>query len=622
MTGRVFQLALVLGVFVVLAGAINGAAPKSDDWLGPCAVVCDPGGQKLYVAQAKANRVAVYDTDSGAMKPLMDLPASPTGLAISGDGKMLYATCAAPQGVVCAIDISDGETADMRMFPAGLGACSPVLSPDGKTLYVCNRFDDEVGVYEAGSGKGIRKIAVLREPIAAAVTGNGRWLFVCNHLPDGPATADVVAASVSVIDTKSQKVERSIPLPNGSTSVQGIAASPDGQYVFVAHVLGRYTVPTTQLERGWMNTNALSIIDTKERKLFETVLLDDVDRGAANPWAVACTKDGEHVCVTHAGTDELSVVDIDAMIEKIREHRGSETGSGSGGYGDRYTSEIPNRLSFLYGIRQRVKLSGKGARSVALIGSMAYVPAYFTDTMSVVDMAEAEPRAKQVVMGKRSEMSVERRGEMLFHDATLCFQNWQSCSSCHPGNARVDALNWDLLNDGLGNPKNTKSLLLSHQTPPAMMRGVRADAETAVRAGITHIQFAVRPEEEPAAIDVYLKALQPMPSPHLVNGQLSASAKRGKELFETAGCASCHSGPLHTNMQMYDVGTGEGLDAGKEFDTPTLVEIWRTAPYLYDGRAATIEDVLTKFNPKDEHGKTTDLSVQEIKDLAEFVLSQ
>jgi hypothetical protein len=52
------------------------------------------------------------------------------------------------------------------------------------------------------------------------------------------------------------------------------------------------------------------------------------------------------------------------------------------------------------------------------------------------------------------------------------------------------------------------------------------------------------------------------------------------------------------------------------------VEIWRTAPYLYDGRAVTIEEVLTKYNPGDKHGATSKLSKGEISDWAEFVLSQ
>ena len=103
---------------------------------------------------------------------------------------------------------------------------------------------------------------------------------------------------------------------------------------------------------------------------------------------------------------------------------------------------------------------------------------------------------------------------------------------------------------------------------------------------------------------------------------LPAPARRGKVVYAKAGCARCHAGPLHTNLEKYDVGTGRGREADLEFDTPALVEAWRTAPYLYDGRATTIKEVLVKFNPGDAHGKTSDLTEQEIDDLAEFVLSQ
>ena len=66
------------------------------------------------------------------------------------------------------------------------------------------------------------------------------------------------------------------------------------------------------------------------------------------------------------------------------------------------------------------------------------------------------PKASSLSLGTVREPSLERKGEMLFNDAQLCFQGWQSCASCHPADARADGLNWDLLNDGIGNPKNVK----------------------------------------------------------------------------------------------------------------------------------------------------------------------
>ena len=57
------------------------------------------------------------------------------------------------------------------------------------------------------------------------------------------------------------------------------------------------------------------------------------------------------------------------------------------------------------------------------------------------------------------------------------------------------------------------------------------------------------------------------------------------------------------------------------FDTPTLSEVWRTAPYLYDGRAKTMKEVFVEFNPEDKHGRTSFLSDKELDCLLEYVLS-
>jgi len=607
-----------------------GEIASAQEYLSPAAVVADAQGKTLYIAQATAKQVAVFDTKTARVVATVSMPAEPTGLALSDGGASLYVTCAAPQGYVCVIKT---DTRKVRgQFPAGYGARAPVLSGDGRTLYVCNRFDNDISVISTEQGKQISRIPALHEPVAADVTPDGKWLFIGNQLPHGPANGDSVACNVSVIDASNSALETNIPLPNGSTGLQDLVVSPDGTFVFVSHILARYTTPTTQLERGWINTNAVSIIDARYRTLMETVLLDDVDRGAANPWALACTSDGKLLCVTHAGTNELSVIEVRPLVEKIftrhrrtsiqneRSTAGSYSSYSSGG---KNASNIPNELSFLYGVRERIKLPGKGPRSLAIIGRKAYVAEYFSDSMTVVDISVgSRHKAYPVALGPKTTMTAQRWGEMLFNDALICFQSWQSCASCHPSDARADALNWDLLNDGLGNPKNTKSLLLSHQTPPSMITGIRKSAELAVRAGIRHILFAVRPEQEAVAIDEYLKSLKPVPSPHLLDGKLSESARRGRGVFRKTGCSSCHAGPILTDLQKYDVGIGEGMDKGRLLDTPSLVEVWRTAPYLYDGRAATIRDVVTTHNSNDKHGRTSDLSEGEIKDLVEFVLCQ
>jgi hypothetical protein len=436
---------------------------------------------------------------------------------------------------VCLVDVARATIA--AQWPAGHTAVAPIFSRDGATLFVCNRFNHEVAAFDVKTRRPLARVRVEREPIAAALSADGRRLFVANHLHDTVATADVVAAAVSVIDTSMHRVEKTLRLPNGSGLLFGVAVSPDGRFAAVTHDVSRFQVPTTQLERGWMNTAALTLIDAARLEIINTVLLDNVDRGAANPWAVAWATDGAQLLVTHAGTHELSVIDFPGLLAKLDALPACLAPGARPDFAQAANTrgDVPNDLAFLVGLRRRVQLSGNGPRSLAIVGDDAWVPGYFSDTVDVVKLASpsaskaaAAAEVRSIALGPPPTISAARRGEMLFNDATLCFQQWQSCATCHSYDARVDALNWDLLNDGIGTPKNVRSLLLAHQTPPCMSLGVRRNAEAAVRAGLRYILFASPPPEVADALDAYLSGLTPAPSPLLENGKLSAGAQRGK----------------------------------------------------------------------------------------------
>jgi DNA-binding beta-propeller fold protein YncE len=477
--------------------------------------------------------------------------------------------------------------------------------------------------------KELARVAVVREPVAAAVSPDGNELWVANFLPAGPANRyGVIAAAavVTLVDTRTFQTAQ-IRLITGTTSVRGITLTPDGNYALLVHILARYHLPTKRVDGSWMNANALTVVDVRRREVLNTVPLDGFFRGAANPWGVACTTDGRWICISHAGTHELSVIDAPTLLSTLQRfpivafsNAAFFSGSSYGGYGSLATGEdIVNDTGFLAGFSRRVKLPGVGPRGLAVAGSQVYVAEYFTDSIAAVPLAtENEPTARTLPLGPEPQWSEVRLGEMLFHDGSICLHGWQSCASCHP-DGRVDGLNWDLLNDGEGNPKNTRSLLLSHRTPPAMASGVRLSAEAAVRSGIEHILMSERPEAEAAAIDVWLKSLAALPSPFLVHGQLGPAARRGQQLFmsERVACADCHPAPLYTDLQAYDVGSRSESDDQATFDTPTLVETWRTSPYMHDGCYTTIEQLLTAG----KHGRADQLSAEELADLVQFVLS-
>ena len=170
---------------------------------------------------------------------------------------------------------------------------------------------------------------------------------------------------------------------------------------------------------------------------------------------------------------------------------------------------------------------------------------------------------------------------------------------------------------------------------------------------------------------------------------LDFDARRGRIVFNDphVGCAACHNGPSDENQQFtdkgrknpdfdpeqpanainnpflrHDVGTANVFDETDpnmiaattasggvfqnaalpiptsrggltEYVTPTLVDVWNTAPYLHDGSAATLLDLVmpcdSRFedcdapgagrNVDDRHGVTSKLSLAQLNDLVAFL---
>ena len=548
---------------------------------------------EILITEKGRNRISIFSPDGKTLLRTIPVDESPTGILLDAD--KAYVTTNAATGHLQIISLETGkqETA----IATGSGACYPIFGPDKKHIYVCNQFQNTVSEVDPAIHQVIRSVKVLREPKSALFSKDGEYLFVTNFLPAQRADVDYVAACVSVIRMSDFTKVKDIQLANGSNALRGICMTPDGKYIYISHNLGRFTVPTSQLQQGWMNTSAFSIIDVAKQEFIGAVVVDEPERGAAGIWSIVCND--ETLFITHSGTHEISVIDHKAMLDKFLNYPNK--------------SMLDYDLRFLYGLRKRIPLEGNGPRKMIMENGKLYIPTYFADILNIVDAQTCE--IATVNLNPDREESAENKGERYFNDASHCFQNWQSCNGCHPGDARTDGMNWDLMNDGVGNSKNCKSLLFSHPTPPSMISGIRETAEWAVRAGFKFIQFFDITEEDAVCVDAYLKSLRPVPSPYLVDGELSDLAKEGRKIFEKLNCMECHSGPYYTDLKMHRI--GEDIEFEKGWDTPTLREVWRTAPYLFDGRAATMEEVFEIH----KHGIDKKVSKKEIKALTEYVNS-
>jgi YVTN family beta-propeller protein len=589
------------------------AKPK---YLSPCAIVASSDGKYLYVAEQTAKQIAVVDLTSKTVVKNIKLPNEVTGIAIGANG-LLYATCSSdlwPNGMVCEVSPDRGRV--LRRLPAGHGACSPVISPVENTLFVCNDFDGDVSVIDIGTGNEIKRIEAVREPRCAAITPDGATLVVGNALPNQRST-DTLAGKVTLINAMIREKTVDIPLPGGSTSIAGVTISPDGNYAFVTHLIAMYALPATRIDGGWVHTNNCAIVDIKNQKILNDVILDLPNMGSGNPCGDACSQDGKILCVAHAGSSELSIIDLKQLIAL------ADTCE----YSSRIIADTNNKplshdLTKLENSMSKKAVKGKGPRAVTIIGNTAYTAGYFEGDLETFELGlpgtGSTFAAGTIALGPTEPLTSERNGAYAFGNAALYLQSWQSCASCHPS-MRSEAINW-ILRGPLVTPKNSKSMVYSWWTPPTNWNGSRRDASESSRMGITGDLFII---PEPAMyqnMDTMLMKLKPVPSPHLAKGRLSASALRGKEIYygSKAACAACHPGPLYTDMKFHYAGVEDPYDANRDLDSPSLIECWRSGPYGHLGSKLTIKEML---DLPSMGGVTSKLTSNEINDLVEFVLS-
>ena len=607
------------------------------EYKGPNVLCATKDGKTIYVVNTDSHEIAVLNTvNDKIVKTIVLGEISPSGAALSTDETTLYVTGGGVKGQIMAVDPVSGKI--IKTAAAGHTPRGVAILPNGTKLFVCNQFTNDVGEYSLPDLKLSRTFKVVRDPHALVATKDGQHVLVANSIPLAPGNFPedreatiYVAAEVTIINVANGET-KSIHLPNGSGSLFGMCISPDGRYVYITGIIARFPLPTTQVDRGWMNTAGVMIIDITQldgenNGFVNAVLLDDVDKGAANPCGIATSADGKKIYVAVAGTSELIVLDAVELHKKLDARTETEKQEGR----SNFYSEVSDDLAFLVDLKERIKIPGKGARAITVAGNNIYVGMYYDDTIQKIDDTILKPT--EITLGSTPVWTPERRGEIWWNDATLCFQHWQSCASCHPY-ARMDGYNWDLLNDGMGNPKNTKSLLLSHKTPPTMWEGVRDNSERngwktntmgieCIRTGFRFIHFTMPDEEKCKDIDAYLQVLKPVPSPYLAEGKLSVKAERGKTIFEDPkiGCATCHPAPLFTDKKMHDVNSKCYYDRRSDFDTPTLIEVWRTAPYLHDGRYVDMRDVFKHGLHGDVSGNVGDLTDEQIDDLVEYIMS-
>jgi YVTN family beta-propeller protein len=611
---RYRQLAHVVALAIVLA--LPGAGSEPAPVRSPFDLAFSPDGRRLAITDQTADLLYIMDVEARRVEKTIPVARRPSGLAWADADHVLVAEYGS--GTLAEVDVVAARiTRRIEIGPTPLGV--DVARGSRRAIVTCFGLRD-VAVVDLDAGRVIHRLRAAGMPYFVRVAPDEKTAVVGNLLAAPFPDFGISVGQVTLLDLERLRASP-VRLPYGSSNVRGVAISPDSRFAYVAHTRGYVDRPTTHLDEGWATTNVVSLIDLATARRTTTVLLDGPLEGAADPWGVAVSPDGEMLWVTCAGTGELARIDLARLHQALNGQAFAESASWTRARQNPLLVESDLTLLPGSGLLERILIPAEGPRGLAVSpdGETLAMAGHFSGTVVF-----ATPELREVVavpLGPNAEPDAARRGEIVFHDARRTKGKWLSCATCHP-DGRSDGMYWDLLNDGAGNPKKTKSLVNAHLTPPSMSTGVRSGYEVAVPAGFRHIEFNDGTPQEIEDVMAYIRSLDPETSPYRSGVELSALARRGEALFFDleVGCVACHPPPLFTDLQMYDVGTRTDADRHDLFDTPSLLELWRTGPYLHHSYATSVRAVVTIFNRRDRHGKTSHLSSADIRALSQYLL--
>jgi len=604
----------VLSVRSVRASVATGRTGERLEYASPIELLFSPNGSRLYVLCQESAQVRVLDAKSFVPIKNIAVGAVPRGFSLSPEGDRLFVANSWDD----TLSVIDTKLLEVTAtWPVGAEPSGVVEDRGGKHLFVANRISNDVAVLDAQTGAEEKRLAAGRGASYITASPDGSKLYVTHVYPNATAHRTAPASEITVIDTSRAVVVDRITLPYVAHGFH-VAFSPDGRLGVAANLHPKNLVPLAHLEHGGAFADTLTLFGADVGKPVE-VPLDELERYAVRPFGIAITPDKSKIFITCGGSELVTVVDVPRLIRFARAHPGTSA------------QDMSASANYVVG---RITV-GHDPRGVALTrdGSKLLVANRLEDTISVIDV-KSNRVASTISLSGPNKLSVMRYGEQTFYDAKYSFQGQIGCANCHI-DSTFDGLQWDLEPDGFGRDVvDNRPIEAVKGTEPYKWNGGNPNLPTECGPRTEKYFWRAENYDNLTLTDlvVYVRSLQPRPNRwRSPAGELTPTQERGHALFvrgldkfgnaipETNRCVYCHSGEKGTNQKPFDVGTKKTTDNTGLLDTPQLTNIAITAPYLHDGSAPTLEQIWTVFNLEDKHGRTNDLTKDELNDLIEYL---
>jgi DNA-binding beta-propeller fold protein YncE len=579
---------------------------------GPRSVDLSADGKLAYVACQLSGQLLTVATDTGDLRGKLPIGAEPVAVLLHPSGRAVYVSA-----------LQSGEVVRLPLDAAGL--------PDGAAAMRQRTTDRPWALALDAGGKTLYATRFLLSPGLDRLDPETLALKGRAALPDAPSRGNRLLAHGEARGLYTAAVR---PRPPG--------ASGAGE-VWAAHLLLASDVPQPDLDFESTVFPAVSVFaegsDEPPRALLSVdSRLPGVDGQFADivsgPRSLAFVPDGSLALVVNQASEDVLVIDAERRVQAG------------------LLRPLPGDLPEGIVVSPDGLFAYVDERASGDIAVLAIAPSADASMLSPRVRVDGQPIRR---FAAEDPMPAELRlGQRLFYSANsakFAFTKnfWVACSSCHL-EGRSDAVTWLFLQGPRDTPTNAGGT-----------RGTGFLLRNAGRNALFQYDETIRLEQggdidanRPAdralldALAAYVDRAVPFarsPEIDVKTGQPSAAAVRGKAVFNSLGCATCHSGARYTDsgsgngnldlsgpVVLHDVGTCAGAPfpdrsvtavngatrPACSFDTPSLNGVFDTPPYFHDGSAKTLEDVVSR---KVKFLKLTPPTPAELSDLVAFLRS-
>ncbi|MGJ7614340.1 MULTISPECIES: RICIN domain-containing protein [unclassified Variovorax] len=583
----------------------------------------------VYSVNPDSGTVAAIDAQTLAKRWETRVGDEPKTLAVGPDGRIWVSVHG--EDKLVALNAADGVVSASVSLGYGSGPYGVVFTPDGTKGLLTLESKSALMSFDPANGNATGTVPLQGEVRGIAVSADSQVAYVTRF------KSKLTGGQLHKVNLQSLSAMGTIALPVDTTTVdtesraRGVAnylsqvvISPDGTRAVLPSkkdniVRGKFR-DGTNLMHDQTVRSILSQVDLQQAAEKFDEQIDFDDRAPAR--AALFSPAGDYLFVAQMEGNRVAIVD--SYTRSVR--------------GEINASSAPHGL-YLDAVRKRLFVNNFLARSVTV-----------HDVATVLTSESNAPTFLQTVQTVATEpmAAAALRGKQVFYNASdrrMSKDNYISCASCH-ADGGDDGMVWDFTQRGEG-LRRTISLQGKRGTSHGKLHWTAnfdevQDFEHDIRnefggtGFLSNADFTATsdPLGAPKAgknaqlddLAAYLGSLNKyLRSPaRLSDGNLSVEAVRGQTVFNTAQCATCHTGGTLRDGLRHDVGTvqlssGKGINqplAGVGFDTPTLSGTWNAASYFHNGQAATLQDVLAGG-----HGNAASLPPSDVVALREYVRS-